>query len=167
MSNIAWPDLVTTIYADERFKLGTERVESPQEVNSAAATHYGARTWVFIKTTVLLAKGQVVAPVTAGTGSETPFLVTLAEGTGEPACIVQGVAQHVVTVAKPYAWVVKRGMCEVLCDGSVTARSPITTAATDGSVTDMVDGLEEAVIGVALTIDAGTTLVTAIVRCGA
>ena len=168
MSNIAWPDLVTKIYADERFKLGTERVETPQEVNASDSTHYGARTWVFVKTTAALAKGEVVTPAT-GTGALTPFVVIQATAAGAKAIIVQGIAQHAITLAKPYGWVVKNGMCEVLCDGDVTGRASIVTDSVPGKVTNMAAGQEHAVIGVALEDDGITTpdLVTAIVRCGA
>ena len=168
MSNSAWPDLVTKIYADERFKLGTERVETPQEVNASDSTHYGARTWVFVKTTAALAKGEVVTPLT-GTGAKTPFVVVQATAAAAKAIIVQGVAQHAITLAEPYGWVVKSGMCEVLCDGGVTGRASIVTDSVAGKVTNMVAGQEHAVIGVALEDDGIATpdLVTAIVRCGA
>lgn len=167
MSNIAWPDLVTETYADERFKLGTERVESSQEVNAADSTHYGARTWVFIKTTAALVKGQVVTPLT-GTGALTPFTVVEATAAAAPKMIVQGFAQHAITLAKPYGWIVKKGMCEVLCDGNVTGRASIVTDSVPGKVTNMAAGQEHAVIGVALEDDGITTpdLVTANVSCG-
>ena len=168
MSNIAWPDLITEIYADERYKLGTERVETPQEVNAADSTHYGSRTWVFVKTTSALVKGEVVTPL-AGTGALTPFTVVEATAAVAPKLIVQGVAQHEITVAEPYGWIVKRGMCEVLCDGGVTGRASIVTSSTAGQVVNMAaTNQEDAVIGVALEDDTGAaTLVTAIVDCGA
>ncbi len=57
------------------------------------------------------------------------------------------------------------GIHDVICDGSVTSGTSIVTSGTDGEVTDMAAGGENAEFGVALATDAGAaTLVKAMIR---
>lgn len=76
---------------------------------------------------------------------------------------VLGVAQHAIP-AGYYGFILKRGLGKVLCDGNVTANSPITPDSS-GEVTDLVANSEYCVIGTALATDAGETLVAAWINC--
>ena len=78
---------------------------------------------------------------------------------------VLGVAQHAIA-AGSYGFILRSGIGEVLCDGSVSADSGIcVSAGTAGQATDT-GGVTEAAFGVALEADAGAaTLVTARLFC--
>ena len=122
----------------------------------------GFQEWVYVKTSAELTKGFA-----AERANTTPFIVGQGAATTTRASCV-GVAQHTIASGS-YGFILRKGVGSVLADGSVTAGSDITCAAS-AKVTDMVDGFEEGVIGMSFANDAGTgatDFVSAILDCGA
>ena len=142
------------VYTSEQYPIGTTRLESADEVAAANSTHEGDRVWVFVKANVELTVNEVVSRVvgtSAFLGTEGVVANTYSE--------VLGVANHTIASGS-YGWVIRRGCCEVLADGSATAGVDQMCVAS-GRVSDMTSGLEARVIGNALDTDAGAgTLIT-------
>ena len=75
-----------------------------------------------------------------------------------------GVAQHAIA-AGSYGFILRKGVGQILCDGSVTADTAVCPDANAGQATD-VAAVTDAAIGVALATDAGAaTLVSALINC--
>tara|TARA_R110000751_G_scaffold4582_3_gene22260 strand:+ start:475 stop:978 length:504 start_codon:yes stop_codon:yes gene_type:complete len=144
----------TATYTSEQYPVGTVALQPADEVSAANATHTGDRVWVFVKANVELTVNEVVSRVVgtaAFLGTEGVVANTYSE--------VLGVADHTIAAAS-YGWIIRRGCCEVLADGSATQGVDQMCVAS-GRVSDMTAGLEARVIGSALDTDAGAgTLIT-------
>ena len=141
-------------YTTEQYPLGTVAIQQADEVVAANSSHEGDRVWVFVKANVELTVNEVVSRVvgtSAFLGTEGVVANTYSE--------VLGVANHTIA-ASSYGWIIRRGCCEVLADGSATQGVDQMCVAS-GRVSDMTTGLEARVIGNALDTDAGAgTLIT-------
>jgi hypothetical protein len=140
------------------FPLGDRRVEHSADVIKGNSTHNGDREWIYIKTNAALVAGNTV--------QRDDLLSYEGEvGTAVTAPRILGVAQHAIASGS-YGWIVRKGVCEVLADGSVSANTPIEAVAA-GSVTTYVSSADDDaaanVIGYALETDAGATLVTCVI----
>ena len=146
---------VTRTSATQEHALGTIFCEQP----TGSDKDKGPRFWRYIQTEDALVTGEVVerkAATATCIGDEGAATTTRAR------CL--GVAQHAIA-DNYYGWILAKGVGQILCDGSVSANTPVVPAAS-GKATDFSDGEEERVIGLALATDAGpSTLVACDIQC--
>lgn len=172
-ANQAFTEELTDTYTYEAYPLGTLRYEPASEVNRKDATHFGERTWVFVHNDEggAFAKGDVLEMGSNdgnGTTGLKSYLAVKSNTTAQERARIVGIAAHAIADGS-YGWVVIKGMCEVACDGSVSATTRIMSD-TAGQATDVVvndaaaTDKQHMAIGFALELDAGAgSLVTAII----
>lgn len=132
-------EALSTVYTVEAYPLGTEYVESPDEVAanltgvSTAVTAAkwlgkGPRTWVFVKAETAITAGQLnewrFATLTDdGTGSSVTgkalaFHCGVCDANALAPHLIAGVSDHAIA-AGSYGWIIKKGICFVEASGSV------------------------------------------------
>tara|TARA_R110002012_G_C11522394_1_gene599612 strand:+ start:148 stop:630 length:483 start_codon:yes stop_codon:yes gene_type:complete len=150
----------TTVTTTQQAPLGF--VLTVPDATTAGDSGYGTQEWVYVKTSAELTVGEVGCRAIAAISA--PFHVGVGAATTTRAAAV-GVAQHTIASGS-YGFILRKGVGSVMADGSVTQGVDIMPAAA-GAVTDLTGTAEHKVIGQAFATDAGTTLVLAMLDCGA
>lgn len=150
-SEQAFADELTATFTDERYPLGSIRLQTADENKAANSSHIGPKYWVFVfndEASTDFAEGDLVS---IDTSDYAPYHGIQSAAAATVAGAILGVAGHAIA-AGSYGWIVKQGVTECKGDGSVSQGDAIVSH-TSGQVDTMADGEEEAVIGVALEDD--------------
>jgi len=153
INTISYGDAISVVYDDERYPLGSRRIQTPQEVKAADSTHVGPRTWVFVyndEASTAFAQGDLILLDTDYAPWNGIVCGTAAVVKGR----ILGIAGHAIA-AGSYGWIVRSGNCEAKGDGSV-AQGDALASHTSGQV-DTLDSTTAAElmgqIGMALEAD--------------